>query len=111
MTIETWTKGLKGRSAGLCGSTLQSSRRSHEAANADGALEEVGLRVAGFVVADDQPQGARRKEGRERRLHRGPRAEVAGFIGEPERRHRAKPAAEHAGEDIERPVHADHRAR
>src|SRR5260221_741448 len=107
MTTETWTKVLKGSSAGLCGSTLQSSRRGREAANPDQALEQIGLRIAALVVAEDERQRACGEKGAECPLHRRPGAEMRGAPADPEPGNRAEPAAEHAGEDIERPVHAD----
>src|SRR5260221_11986016 len=107
MTTETWTKVFKGSSAGLCGSTLQSSRRGREAANPDQALEQVGLRIAALVVPDHEHHGARGEESCQRPLHRRTGAEMRGAPADPEPGNGAKPAAEHAGEDIERPVHAD----
>src|SRR4051812_18344690 len=95
----------------LCGSTLQSSRRGGEAANADRALEEVRLRITAARMADHQPCGAQREEDAERPLHPRSAAQSMGPPCELERERRGQPAAEGTGEDIERPVHADHRAR
>src|SRR5205085_4328904 len=104
MTTETW-------SGALCGSTPESSRRRGEAANTERALERVGLRIAALRVADDQPRRAGGEKEADQPLHRGPRAKARGAMRELERARRGEPAAERAGEDVERPVHADHRAR
>src|ERR1051325_2900940 len=98
-------------SGALCGSTLQSSRGGAKAANADRALEEVRLRVAALRMTDHEPGGAGREEEREQPLHRRSCAEGARAMREGKRRARGEPAAKRAREDVEGPVHADHRAR
>src|SRR5205085_4068341 len=103
MTTETW-------SGALCGSTPESSRRRGEAANAERALEGIGLRIAAAVTYH-HPGGAGGKEERDRPLHRRSRAKARRAPRELERDDRGEPAAEGAGEDVERPVHADHCAR
>src|SRR5437016_8508022 len=110
MTTETWTKGLKGRSAGLSGSTFQSSRRGGDAANADCALEEVRLRIL-VRIAEHQRHRARCQEQRQRPLDEWTLAEAPRALSEPERANRGEPAAEGAGQDVERPVHAHDGAR
>src|SRR6476646_9656943 len=104
MTTETW-------SGALCGSTLQSSRRSGEAANADRALEEVRLRVAAPRMPDDEPGRAEGEEQAKRPLHPWLGPEGEGLLRGGDGNDRAQPAAEGAGEDVERPVHADNGAR
>src|SRR3954470_2509921 len=103
MTIDTWTAGLSGR-------TSQSKRGSGEAANADRPLEEDSLRIVVRMPGDERDRACREQQG-EDRLHRGMLAEFARPATEPGREHRPKPAAEGTGEDVERPMHADHCSR
>src|SRR5207248_4540288 len=103
MTTETW-------SGALCGSTPESSRRRGEAANAERALEGVGLRIAALRMADDEPCGAGGEKEADGPLHHRSRAKACRAPRELERDDRGEPAAEGAGEDVERPVNADHRA-
>src|SRR2546421_176104 len=104
MTTDTW-------SGALCGSTPESSRRRGEAANAERALEGVGLRIAALRMANDQPSRAGGGKEADQPLPRRSRTKARRTRGELERDDRREPAAEGAGEDVERPVHADHRAR
>src|SRR2546428_6510580 len=103
MTIETC-------SAGLWGSTLQSSRRGGEAANADRALEEVRLRIL-VRIAEDERRRARCQEQRQRPLHEWTFAEAPRALSKPERADRGEPAAEGPGQDVERPMHPHYGAR
>src|SRR3954447_5675841 len=91
----------------LCGSTLQSSRRSAEAANPDRALDEVRLRIAASRMADHEPGRADGEEESQRPLHPGFAAEPIGAAAEFQGEDRRYPAAEGAGDDVERPMHAD----
>src|SRR3954452_13140788 len=93
-------------SGALCGSTPQSSRRGGEAANADRALECIGLRIAALRMTDDEASRAHGQEKRDGPLHRRPRAEARAAPRERKRNDRRQPAAKGAGEDVERPVHA-----
>src|SRR5438477_121073 len=98
MTTETW-------SGALCGSTPESSRRRGEAANAERALEGVGLRIAALRMADDQPRGAGGEKEADQPLHRRSRAKARRAPRELERDDRGEPAAaaRAAGRERKRP--------
>src|SRR5689334_16307057 len=102
MTIDTCSA--------LSGRTPQSKRRGHKAANADGALEVDRLRIV-VRIAKRHCRRASRDQRAEDPLHPLALAEASRAVAEPVRRHRTQPAAESAGQDVERPMHADHRAR
>src|SRR5690242_21481772 len=72
-------------------------------------LEELGARVV-VRMAKRERHRTRCQERGEQPLHGGLPAKAFRPGGEPERERGAQPSAEGAGEDVERPVHADHRA-
>src|SRR5690242_5229433 len=100
MTTETWS--------GLSARTPQSKRRSHKAANADGALKVDRLRVL-VRQAERHCHCACGKQRAEDPLHPLALAESPRAISQPMRGDRAEPAAEGTRQDVERPVHAHHR--